>query len=219
MYRLYSFLCLLLITSSGCLTSLLQDNFDSRSPNIINTNLVGSIPGGPDGDRINLVHPTVISIQEPQLTNQSLRINNRVDFQLADHDAFGRYIVSWKGIQVNSPSANTLIDFLNEDDEVVLTLHFDADDLEVISDYNGTPPQFGFQTDVVHQFTVVFIVQGNNGSTSYADITVREEGNDDDREWGKMPLLGNQIETLKTVRFRAEDSCPYVLDNLSANAN
>lgn len=219
MYRFYTFLLLLLIALSGCLTPLLQDDFDSRSPNVINTNLVGSIPGGPDGDRISHVLPTVVSVQEPQLTQRSLRINNRVDFQLKEHDSFNRYIVTWKGIQVNSPSANTLIDFLNEDDEVVLTLHFDADDLEVLSDYDGTPPQFGFQTNVVHQFTVVFIVQGNNGSVSYADITVREEGNDDDRVWAKMPLLGNQIETLKTVRFRAEDSCPYILDNLAANAN
>ncbi len=211
-------MCLLLITSSGCLTTLLRDDFDGRSPNIINTNLQGSIPGEPDGDRIALVHPTVIPVQEPQLTNQSLRINNRVDFELADHDAFGRYIVSWKGIQVNSPSANTLIDFLNEDDEVVLTLHFDANDLEVLSSNATPPPQFNFQTDVVHQFTVVFIIQGTNGSTSYADIAVSEEiGNG--REWAKMPLLGNQIETLKTVRFRAEDSCPYVLDNLATNAN
>ena len=218
MNRFYLFLFLLLITISGCLTPLLHDDFDSRSPNIINTNLEGSIPGEPHGDRINFVVPTVISVQEPQLTNQSLRINNQVDFQLADHDAFDRYIVNWKGIQVNSPSSNTIIDFMNEDDEVVLTLHFDENDLEVLSDYPRTLPQFSFQTDVVHQFVVVFIVQGTNGSTSYADITVSEEDGNS-REWANMPLLGNRIETLKTIRFRAEDSCPYILDNLAANAN
>jgi len=173
-YQLYLFLFLLLITSNGCLTPLLQDDFDSHSPNIINTNLVGSIPSGPDGDRISYVLPTVISVQEPQLTQQSLRINNRVDFQLKAHDSFNRY--------------------------------------------NGTPPQFSFQTNAVHQFAVVLIVQGTNGSTSYADITV-SEGDGDSQEWGQMPLLGNQLETLKTVRFRSADNSPYTLDNLAANAN
>lgn len=57
-----------------------------------------------------------------------------------------------------------------------------------------------------------------NGSTSYADITVSEESGND-QKWGKMPLLGDQIEALKTVRFRAQDNRPYLLDNLATNAN
>jgi hypothetical protein len=218
MYRFHLFLLLLVISLSSCLTPLLQDNFDGRSPNIVNTNLMGPIPGGPDGDRINLVIPTVIPVQDSRLNNQSLRINNQIDFQLANHDGVNRYILSWKGIQANFPSANTRIDFLNEDEEVVLTLHFDDDDLEVLSDYSATPPPFSFQTNAVHQFTVVIIVQGTNGSTSYADITVRE-GADNDQEWFRMPLLNNRLETLKTVRFRAADNSPYLLDDFAVNAN
>ncbi len=160
----------------------------------------------------------MISVQESQLTQRSLHISNRVDFQLADHDGFDRYMESWQGIQSSSPSANTFIDFLNEDDEIVLRLHFKNDDLEVQSDYSATPPPFSFQTNAVHQITVIITVRGTNGSTSYADITVSEAVGDG-QEWGQMPLLGTQLETLETIRFRSADNSPYTLDNLAAHAN
>lgn len=65
---------------------------------------------------------------------------------------------------------------------------------------------------------MIITVRGTNGSTSYADITVSEAVGDG-QEWGQMPLLGSQLETLETIRFRSADNNPYTLDNLAAHAN
>lgn len=205
--------CIVATMLYGCgLSRVLLADFDQYPNTPANELLETSIPGIPDGDRIDNVQPSVFVVSGP-LPGKDLRIEGQLDFITADHNTPDLYQISWTGSREQFDTGNSEISFLDNNGHEALVLRFNGQTVRQLTGDDLEPPPFQSSSTAQHNITVAI----NMGGVGSVDVTYQEAG-DEPIAHNNLKLRDPHFSHLRAIHCSGNSSATYYLDDLNVFA-